>query len=129
MSELLTMSDPETLALWEGLSLGYTESQGHPKLVAEIASMYETIAPDEVLCVVPEEGIFIAMTCLLGPGDHVVCVAPCYQSLYEVARGAGCELSFWRPIERDGKLFFDPATLRNLLRPNTKLVVINFPHN
>ena len=133
LAELLEFAregdDQKSLAMWEDLSLGYTESQGHPELLAEIASMYSTVTVEEVLCVVPEEGILIAMTCLLEAGDHVVCVAPCYQSLYEVARGAGCELSFWRPRELDGRVFFDPAELRALIRTNTKLVVINFPHN
>ena len=59
------MADPASLALWENLSLGYTESQGHPELLAEISGMYETVAPEEVLCAVPEEGIFITMTTLL----------------------------------------------------------------
>ena len=130
LTELLAMNTDQSLVeMWENLSLGYTESQGHPTLLAEIASMYSTVAAEEVLCVVPEEGIFIAMTCLLQAGDHVVCVAPCYQSLYEVARSVGCDLSFWRPNERDGRVCFDPAVLRALIRPNTKLVVVNFPHN
>jgi aspartate/methionine/tyrosine aminotransferase len=129
MSELLAMSDPESLSLWESLSLGYTESQGLPALVSEIAGMYETVAPEEVLCIVPEEGIYITMSTLLQPGDHVVVVAPSYQSLYQLAASAGAELSFWRPTERDGRVWFDPAELRALVRPKTKLVVVNFPHN
>ena len=30
--------DTRSLALWEGLHLGYTESQGHPELLKEIAA-------------------------------------------------------------------------------------------
>lgn len=123
------MADPASLALWENLSLGYTESQGHPELLAEISGMYETVAPEEVLCAVPEEGIFITMTTLLEPTDHVIVSSPGYQSLYEIARGAGCEVDFWSPVERDGRVRFDPADLRSLMRPETKLVVVNFPHN
>ncbi len=36
-------------ALWDGLTLGYTESTGHPLLRREIAGLYEAIEPDEVL--------------------------------------------------------------------------------
>ncbi|HMK92535.1 MAG TPA: aspartate aminotransferase, partial [Thermoleophilia bacterium] len=30
MNELLALADDETRALWDGLALGYTETQGHP---------------------------------------------------------------------------------------------------
>ena len=47
MRELLDMSanDKGSLALWDNLSLGYTESQGHPDLLSEIAATYDGIAP------------------------------------------------------------------------------------
>ena len=34
MAELLQMASPESLDLWQGLKLSYTESQGHPLLRA-----------------------------------------------------------------------------------------------
>lgn len=129
MKALLAMADPDSLDLWNNLSLAYTEAQGHPELLREIAGMYTGVKPEEVLTAVPEEGIYIAMNTLLREGDHVVCVCPGYQSLHEVARACGCDISFWRPVEKDGRCFFDPADLRAVLRDDTKLVVVNFPHN
>jgi aspartate/methionine/tyrosine aminotransferase len=128
MSDLISGADEDLRARWDSLRLGYTESQGLPELRAEIARMYESVAPDEVLVAVPEEAIFLTMNSLLSAGDHVVCTFPGYQSLYELARGLGCELSFWEPVEGD-EWRFDPADLEALLRPDTKLVVWNFPHN
>jgi len=128
MSDLIDGADEDLRARWDSLRLGYTESQGLPELRAEIARMYESVAPDEVLVAVPEEAIFLTMNSLLSAGDHVVCTFPGYQSLYELARSLGCELSFWEPVERD-EWRFDPADLEALLRPDTKLVVWNFPHN
>ena len=49
MAELLALADDETRALWDGLTLGYTESTGHPLLRREIAALYDGIEPDEVL--------------------------------------------------------------------------------
>ncbi len=46
-SELLAMADDECCRLWDGLTLGYTESRGHPLLRAEIASLYERIDADD----------------------------------------------------------------------------------
>jgi len=140
MAELLAGADTELRARWDGLRLGYTESQGLPELRMEIATLYETIDPDKILVAAPEELIFLAMNTLLESGDHVICTFPGYQSLYELARAIGCEVELWRPVEgvagpgdtedNDGRLWwFDPADLEDLLRPDTKLVVWNFPHN
>jgi aspartate/methionine/tyrosine aminotransferase len=128
MSELLAMADAETAGLWEGLRLGYTESPGHPLLREVIAGMYREIETEEILVVVPEEGIFLLMHSLLNPGDHMVCTFPGYQSLYEVARSIGCDVSTWEPDEGQ-RWHFDVEGLREKMRANTRLVVVNFPHN
>jgi aspartate/methionine/tyrosine aminotransferase len=129
LAELLTLSDAESLQLWQDLKLGYTESQGHSLLRAEIARLYASIAARDVLVAVPEEAIFIAMHCLLRPGDHVVATFPAYQSLYEVAAGLGCEVTRW-PLREDGEHWrLDEAELEASLRPETRLIVVNFPHN
>jgi aspartate/methionine/tyrosine aminotransferase len=128
MSDLLAMADYKTAQLWEQLKLGYTESSGHPLLRETIAGIYSEIRTEDVRVVVPEEGIFLLMHALLKPGDHVVCTFPGYQSLYEIARSIGCELSTWEPDEARG-WHFDVEELQEKMRANTKLVVVNFPHN
>ena len=49
MAELLALADAETRAMWDGLTLGYTESTGHPLLRREIAALYDGLEPDDVL--------------------------------------------------------------------------------
>ncbi len=126
--ELQEMADENSLKLWNDLKLGYTESQGHPILREEIAKLYQTIKPEQVLVITPEEGIFIAMNNLLKKGDHVVTTFPGYQSLYEIANSLGCEVSKWTPKNENGWIF-DIEDLKSLIRDDTKLIVINFPHN
>ena len=75
-----------------------------------------------------EEGIFIAYHALLGPGDHVVVEAPCYGSAVEVARSTGAEVSLWQRRHEDGWAH-DLDALERLLRPDTRLIYINSPHN
>jgi aspartate/methionine/tyrosine aminotransferase len=129
LRELLALADPEALRLWEDLGLGYTESQGHPLLRQEIAGLYTGISPDDTLIAAPEEAIFIAMNTLLAPGDHLVVIAPAYQSLYEVAAALGCRVSRW-PIElQEGQWRLDPDRLGDLCSTDTRLIVVNFPHN
>jgi aspartate/methionine/tyrosine aminotransferase len=126
--ELIEMAPRERIGLWVDLKLGYTESMGHPELRQAIADTYQGFTAEEVLVVVPEEGIFLLMHALLEAGDHIVCTFPGYQSLYEIARSIGCEVSFWKPVEEEGWRF-GKDDLEQLLRPETKLVVANFPHN
>jgi aspartate/methionine/tyrosine aminotransferase len=128
MAGLVAGADEDLRARWDDLRLGYTDSQGLPDLRAEIAALYESVTGEEVLVAAPEELIFLAMNALLDPGDHVVCTFPGYQSLYGLARSIGCEVSLWQPSESE-TWRFDPADLEALLRPETKLLVWNFPHN
>lgn len=126
--ELLEMADEEMQAIWANLKLTYTDAMGHPLLRREIVKLHDRIDEDHALVVVPEEGIYIAMQTLLDAGDHVVCTYPSYQSLYQVGESLGCEMSYWKPTY-DGSWSFDIEELKRLVREDTKLIVMNFPHN
>ncbi len=129
MRDLLALADEETRALWADLHLGYTESAGHPLLRAEIAALYESIDPDEVLVFAgAEEAIFCLANVAVGPGDHAIVTWPGYQSLHEVARAAGADVTLHELHETDGWAI-DLAALRRQLTPATTLIVVNAPHN
>ncbi len=128
LNDLLATADPDTRRLWDSLALGYTETQGHPLLREAIAGLYEGCGPEHVLVAAPEELVFIAMNCLVHTGDHVVTTFPGYQSLYSVAESLHAEVSHWEPDESAGWRF-DPERLAELVRPSTRLIVVNFPHN
>lgn len=135
-SDCEAMSIADLLALEPGSAekfqqtwLGYTESQGHPALRKEIANIYETIQPEDVLVHTgAEEAIFLFMLAALKENDHVIVHAPHYQSLSEVAKSIGCEVSPWLARE-ENNWALDLDELRSLMRPNTKAVIINTPHN
>ncbi|MCY3977757.1 MAG: aminotransferase class I/II-fold pyridoxal phosphate-dependent enzyme [Chloroflexi bacterium] len=129
LDELLGYASPERRRQFEKLWLGYTETQGHPELRAAIADMHVGIGADDALEVVPEEGVFLPMSRLLAAGDHVVAMQPSFQSLWEIARATGCELSFWQQRRTDAGWHFDVDELEALIRPDTKMLIINFPHN
>ncbi|HSO18293.1 MAG TPA: aminotransferase class I/II-fold pyridoxal phosphate-dependent enzyme, partial [Desulfosarcina sp.] len=135
-SDCESMTIKDVLALeadagrsFDDLWLGYTESQGAPMLRQAICGLYETIVADQVLVHSgAEEAIFLFMQAALKPGDHVVVHWPGYQSLHEVARAMGCEVSFWEAREAQGWAL-DPDELAGLIRPDTRVVVLNTPHN
>src|SRR3972149_2080054 len=129
LGELLQMAKPESRELWETLKLGYTESQGHPLLRAEVAKLYERIPPENVLIAVPEEAIFIAMQSLLAPEDHVIVLSPSYQSLSEIARSIGCQVTPWMLESTPDGWKLDLGQLERSLTTQTRLLVLNFPNN
>lgn len=129
MQDLLALADPDARACWEGLTLGYTESAGLPALREAIAELYPGLDAGDVLTFAgAQEAIFVLMNALLGPGDHALVTWPGYQSLHEVARAAGAEVTLLRLREEDGWRL-DLDAVRRAMQPNTRLLVINFPHN
>ena len=128
IAELLEMATEEDRQAWEELRLGYTETFGAPALRAAIADSYENIDAAQVLTFAgAEEGIFTAMQVLLGPDDHAIVVTPNYQAA-ETVPASLCEVS-GVPLDPDNDWRLDVDLVRDAIRPNTRLVSINFPHN
>jgi len=129
MAELLALADDEARAAWSDLRLGYAESPGHPLLRAEIARLYEGLETDDVLVFSgAEEAIFCLLNVLVGPGDRAIVTWPGYQSLHEVARAAGADVTLHELREADGWAL-DVERLVGAIRPATSVVVVNAPHN
>jgi aspartate/methionine/tyrosine aminotransferase len=129
LMDLLALADDDGLSRWGGLRLGYTESPGDPALRAEIAGLYEHVAPDDVLVFSgAEEAIFALHNVLLRPGDHAIVVQPAYQSLAEVAHAVGADVTGAELRAQDGWRL-DVAAVRAALRPKSRLILVNEPHN
>jgi len=128
VADLLAL-EPDARERLEALRLGYTEVPGSPELRAAIAALYERTSPDDVVSLAAaEEGIFVVEHAVLGPGAHAVVETPCYESALAVARSAGAEVDEWRRTYEDG-WEHDVDALERLLRPDTRLVYVNTPHN
>jgi aspartate/methionine/tyrosine aminotransferase len=127
-SELIKATDEEMKSVWKNLKLGYTESLGHPLLRSEVSKLYKGIGVENVIVFIPEEAIFAAMSTILEKGDHVICTYPGYQSLYQVAENMGCTVTKWIPDEKNGWKF-DVEILKRSIKKNTKMIIVNFPHN
>ncbi|MCP3804521.1 aminotransferase class I/II-fold pyridoxal phosphate-dependent enzyme [Allokutzneria sp. A3M-2-11 16] len=128
MADLVAMADADDRAAWENLDLGYTQTFGDPLLRKAIAETFEHVEAEDVITFAgAQEGVLLGLQVLLGPGDHAVVVTPCYQSAETIALSL-CEVTgvALRP-ERDWALDLDELTAA--LRPETRLVYINFPNN
>lgn len=121
----------ETLRNFLNLRLGYTESRGDPELRKIIADIYESdkIEYENILTFAgAEEAIFLFMNSILSKQDNVISIFPSYQSLYEIPKSLKAKLTLWKLEERDG-WYLDLDKLKKLIKKNTKLLIVNFPHN
>lgn len=128
LDELLAMGTSEQQAAFKTQWLGYTETFGNPALREAIAGLYDEVAAKDVLCFAGAgEGIYIAMHVLLQKGDHAIVVTPNYQSA-ETVPLAICGVS-GVALDPADDWSLDIDQVRAAIRPNTKLISVNFPHN
>jgi aspartate/methionine/tyrosine aminotransferase len=129
VGELLAMAGDAEREAFERLPLTYIPTWGTDALREAVAATYERIGPEHVLCFAgAEEAMFWALQELAGPGAHAVVTLPNYQSMESVTVATGAEVSGLALDEDDGWAF-DLDRLRSLLRPQTRLVAVNFPNN
>jgi aspartate/methionine/tyrosine aminotransferase len=129
LQQLLALADDADRERWQQLVLSYVETWGSLPLRQAIAATYEGLEAADILVFAgAEEGIYCTMAALLGPDDHAIVSVPNYQSMETLAlRNAGAVTGLalhaqnrWQP---------DLDELRRALRPNTRLIAVNFPNN
>ena len=125
---LLAMATPAQRESFESMWLGYTETWGAPDLRETIAATYEKQPPGNVLCFAgASEAIFAANAVLLDADSHAIVVTPNYQS-HETLPASICAAT-GVPLDPADNWSLDIDRLAAAIRPNTRLVTINFPHN
>ncbi|MCP5381708.1 MAG: aminotransferase class I/II-fold pyridoxal phosphate-dependent enzyme [Kordiimonadaceae bacterium] len=128
MKELLAMASPEDREAFENLWLGYTETYGLPALRREIASTYDHMKDQNILCFAgAEEGIYAAMRSMLDRDDHAIVIVPNYQAAETVPISI-CDVTGIR-LDADNDWDLNIDAVVGALRPNTKMISINFPNN
>lgn len=140
---LLASSDCETMSIGEllqlagstldelgGVTLGYTESQGDPQLRSQVSGMYTDVGGEDVVILTsPVEGIYLAMQTLLEPDDEVIALRPAYDALNNVARYLCREVIPWNLVASKDQWELDFDQLESMIGPQTRMIVVNFPHN
>ena len=108
----------------------YARSDGHPKLVEAIADTFELqIDPFEEVTVTCGSTETIAATILglINPGDEVIVIEPFYDSYLACLSMAG---AIPKIVTLHAPEFtFNEDELQSAFNKNTKMIVINTPHN
>ena len=137
----MTASDAESLTVSQllelanlprdhlnNLWLGYTETYGAPDLREAIAGTYEHMTAENILCFAgAEEGVYVAMRVLLEKEDHAIVIVPNYQAAETIPLDI-CAVS-GVPLDPNNYWRLDLDDIRAAIKPNTKLISINFPNN
>jgi aspartate/methionine/tyrosine aminotransferase len=111
------------------LPLGYSEARGTLALRSAIAATYAACDAENILVTTGAiEANYLLFNVLLEAGDHVIAPFPAYQQLFSVPRALGCDVSLWA-IGPDTGYRYDVDALERLVRPSTRLIVLNTPHN
>ena len=129
LGELLALGTDEDRTAFERITLGYVPTWGGDELRQAIAATYASLRPEDVLAFTgAQEGLFWLLQEAAGPGDHVLLTVPGYQSVESLALATGAEVT-GLALEPENGWALDLDRLERSLRPTTRLVAVNFPHN
>lgn len=132
LHELFRLTQTDSAAFFQKLeetTLNYGWIEGAPAFKEAVASIYEKQSVANILQTNGATGAnFLALYSLVEPEDHVISLYPSYQQLYDIPKSFGAEVDFWH-IKKELNWLPDLEDLRQLIRPNTKLICINNANN
>lgn len=130
LDELLSLGNKdELMEELLKIKLGYNPTTGRQELREVIAGFYRETLPENILITTGAiEADFLVTNVLVKPGDTVIVQFPAYQALYSTAEARGAQVKYWQ-MEIDNGYEPDLDELKKLIDENTKLIVLNIPHN
>lgn len=128
LTALLSTAEEDDRRRWQDLSLDYGNPRGASWLRSEIAARHHGLEAGNVLCCAgAQEGLACVMQALLAHGDHAVVVVPIYQpserAVTSICSATGV------PLEDHGGWRLDIDRVAAAIRPETRLVLMNFPNS
>ena len=128
LAELRALMTDDERDAFDGAALTYTPSNGREPLRAAIASMYGA-DPEEI--VVFNGGAEALLTLFFVGGDpqrNVVVPTPSFAPFLEVPTALGVEARRYA-LRLENGFALDPGEIMRLCDANTRLILVNTPHN
>lgn len=112
----------------------YAPFQGTPNLRREVSAYYNNLynlnyneETEITITVGATEAIYVVITALINPGDEVIVLEPFYDSYVASIKMAG---GIAKPVTMHAPDFtIDQKELEAAITPQTKLLILNNPHN
>lgn len=126
LKEFLSEEELEKLA---AVDIGYTQTNGTPRLRENISLLYPGISPEQIMVTAgSSEANFLLMWALLEPGDELVFELPNYMQMWGLSRSFGARVKpLWLRSELDWQPDLDE--LRKLVNGNTRMIILTNPNN
>ncbi len=116
------------LGLPAEVDLDYGSDRGALELREVVADLYG-VGPESVAITHgSQEALFLLYATCLRPGDHVITFTPGWQQSWEVPAFLGAEVS-QIPLSAERGYRIDWNAVEKAVRKETRLVVLNSPHN
>ena len=130
LPELLSLASDEDRQRWQEFSLGFASSQGDEQLRELIAADYKGLSAENIITFAgAQEAIFATYHALLNAGDKTQVITPVFEPLSLVAELIGAQVNKVQMQCADSGWQLDMDAWTDSFHPDTKLAVINFPHN
>jgi aspartate/methionine/tyrosine aminotransferase len=131
IEQLLEMSGKNDSVMSDLLpmKMTYGAIQGSDRLRDAICTMYTKQTRDNIVVTHGAIGAnALVHETLVEPGDHVISVRPTYQQHYSIPESYGAQVDILHLRPENGFLP-DLQELKAMVRPDTKLIVLNNPNN
>src|SRR5215472_19243855 len=128
LQELLALADEETRQRFLNHKLVYSRPAGADGLRAAIAE-WQQVDPESVQVVTgASEALLVLMWLAAKPGANVIVPQPGFTTFSALPESLGLETRFYR-VRRENRFQIDPDEIKRLADSNTKLILVNSPHN
>jgi aspartate/methionine/tyrosine aminotransferase len=128
VNDLLSLADDQTRHRFLNHKLVYGRPAGADSLRAAIAEMQHV--PVEAVQIVTgaSEALVALMWLAAEPGANVILPLPGFPTFSALPESLGLETRFYR-VPRQNGFRIDPDEIKRLADANTKLILVNSPHN
>ncbi|MEG1282969.1 MAG: aminotransferase, partial [Lactococcus sp.] len=132
LQEILNLEEDKGQSFMSRLmqeKFNYGWIEGSPEFKQEVSKLYTKVPAENILATNGATGAnHLVLYGLIEPGDHVIAEYPSYQQLYDIPRSLGAEIEFWQIYEAEN-WYPRLGELRQMIRPNTKMICLNNANN
>jgi len=107
----------------------YGSAKGITELRKELAEAERDCTVENIMvCPGARFAVYLAITTLLNPGDEIIVIEPAWPAYKDCALNAGIKV---RTIKTTLETKWEPSIeqINNVIKENTKMIVLNYPNN
>ena len=128
VNEILALADEDTRNRFLNHKLVYSRPAGADTLREAIAEMHGVAVETVQIVTGASEALLCLMWLAAAPGANVVLPLPGFTTFSALPESLGLETRFYR-LRRENGFRMDPDEIQRLCDGNTKLILVNSPHN